>query len=97
VCEGGSSFLPIWQGHPKPDHIIVVNGGVMEIHSGIDEQIQSLQHNEIAPRAHDLYKLGQSIAQSTHQREVPLVTLDKRKQAMASAMKELLILANIQK
>ena len=95
VIEGSASLLPIWQGSPMPDHIVGLNGGVVEIISGIDDVIQQFQQAKMAPRTRDLYDLGADIAQKSFQIEIPLVLADQREAEITSTMKTLLIHAGI--
>jgi len=95
VFEGASRFMPMWQGSPLPDHIVVVNGGVAEIISGIDHSIQRFQNADRAPTTQDLYKLGPTIAQKSFQIEVPLALAAEREAEITSTMKTLLSHAGI--
>jgi hypothetical protein len=95
VIEGASGFMPMWQGSPFPDHIVIVNGGVAELLSGIDPRIQNLQNGQTTPRTQDLYRMGSSTAKESFQVEVPLVTSDEREEAITAVMKDLLIKAGI--
>jgi hypothetical protein len=95
VCEGASFYLPAWQGHPPPTCIIVVYGGWVDIHVGINPAVMKLQDNDSAPRIHELSAMGSSLSRQSHREHLPVVAESKRNAAVGAVVDRLLQQAGI--
>jgi hypothetical protein len=90
VSEGAAGFLPVWQGQPSPDYIIVVDTGNVGIISTAEIDLSALQNQEYGPRLDSLLQLRQVAPLSSKKVELPLVTSDKRDEVVTDLMEDLL-------
>lgn len=90
VCEGSSRYLPVWQGQPAPDHLLVVRQGWVDLFTGVHPRILDVQRLENAPTGDDLNRYGKSLIQKAFRQVWPVARSEERQACNDHTVRELL-------